>query len=80
MNKHVPAPIWRRLASLGYEMLFVLAILLIATFVAVIVVKEPLMYRLYFQLYLLFVFWAISPFHGTTMVRPLPCAPGIYVY
>jgi uncharacterized RDD family membrane protein YckC len=54
MNKHVPAPLWRRLASLGYELLFVLAILLTATFVAVIVVKEPLMYRLYFQLYLLF--------------------------
>lgn len=53
MNQHTSAPVWRRLASLGYEILFVLAILLTASFIAVIVLKEPLMYRLYFQFYLL---------------------------
>jgi uncharacterized RDD family membrane protein YckC len=71
MNKHISAPIWRRLASLGYEMLFVLAILLTASFVAVIVVKEPLMYRLCFQLYLLFCllgYFALSwHYYGQTI-------------
>lgn len=63
MNKHIPAPVWRRLASLGYEMLFVLAILLTASFIAVIMAKEPLRYRLYFQFYLFFCllgYFAIS--------------------